>query len=80
MTDYAKMHREYDAQGNAKHYSQGGIENWDVLKARLTREELIGFLKGTIFNYVMNNRSELSDFVKSKWYSDKLAELSKEKL
>ncbi len=82
MTDYGKIIKEaeaterraYDAACNAEHYKRGGQENWDVLKAKLTREELKGFLKGTIFNYNMNARGEPKDFVKAKWYQDKLAE------
>jgi hypothetical protein len=80
MTDYGKIIREYDTSGNANHYKRGGIENWDILKAKLSKEELRGFLKGTILNYLMRDLPNELDTVKAAWYSDRLRELDNETL
>ncbi len=75
MTDYGKLHREYDKDGNANHYKKGGIENYDILVAKLTPEELRGFLKGSIINYILRDFSQENDTVKAAWYSEKLKQM-----
>lgn len=41
-----------DRDPNAKHYGAGGIETIDFIRAKLTPEEYIGYLKGNILKYV----------------------------
>jgi Protein of unknwon function (DUF3310) len=41
-----------DKVNNPNHYTHGGIETIDYLKAKLSKEEFIGFCKGNIFKYL----------------------------
>jgi len=59
---------------NPDHYKIGGIETIDIVKAKLSREEFIGFCKGNIIKYVTraNYKNGLEDYKKAQWYLDKL--------
>lgn len=60
---------------NPDHYKQGGIECIDYLRAKLTEEELRGFLKGNAIKYL--SRAELKggaeDYKKAAWYTNMLS-------
>ena len=65
---------------NPEHYNQGGIECIDAMKAMLTDEEFIGFLRGNSFKYRWRYRykdTPKQDLLKAKWYEDKFLELYK---
>jgi hypothetical protein len=67
----------HDPVNNPAHYTQGGIECIDALKAALTPEEFIGFLKGNTIKYLwrMNRKTSPSeDSAKAQWYLNKLNE------
>ena len=36
----------------AKHYDVGGIETIEIISAKLTDEEYIGYLKGSVLKYL----------------------------
>ena len=38
-----------------KHYTVGGIEVIDIIEAKLTKEEFIGYLKGNIIKYTLRS-------------------------
>jgi hypothetical protein len=38
-----------------KHYTVGGVEVIDVIEAKLTKEEFIGYLKGNIYKYTLRS-------------------------
>lgn len=64
---------------NPDHYKNNGLETIDVIKAWLTKEEYIGFLKGNMLKYQSRagkkeNNSELQDYKKINWYQNKLIE------
>lgn len=65
---------------NPDHYKVGGIETIDYLKAKLSLEELKGFLKGNIIKYL--SRAELKngaeDYKKASWYMEQLVKLTEE--
>jgi hypothetical protein len=42
-----------ETQVGGTHYKNMEVEPWDVIKATLTHEEWIGFLKGNIIKYAM---------------------------
>jgi hypothetical protein len=58
------------------HYTAGGIEVIDYLKAKLTPEEYRGFLRGNAIKYLspagMKGPS-LTDYRKALWYLEQLA-------
>ncbi|MFZ6775822.1 DUF3310 domain-containing protein [Undibacterium sp. Ji83W] len=50
---------EHDPVNTPQHYTVGGIEFIDILRAKLTPEELRGYFKGNVLKYVI--RAELKD-------------------
>lgn len=57
------------------HYNAGGIECIDGLKAMLSREEFIGFLKGNVVKYLWRAKhkgKESEDARKAGWYLARL--------
>lgn len=61
---------------NPEHYKIGGIETIDYIKAKLTPEEYLGYLKGTQIKYrarigYKEGEDALSDMGKMNWYEDK---------
>jgi len=63
----------------AQYYDAGGIETLDIVRAKLTREQYIGFLLGTSLVYqcrMMHKWQTISDARKaanySKWLADEL--------
>lgn len=70
-----------DLDPASRYYDAGGIETIDVIKAKLTPEQLRGYLLGNLIKYScrMNFKgSAVRDAEKCKYYSQWLAELEKE--
>ena len=44
-----------DKVNKPDHYMVGGCEAIDVIKAKLTREEFIGYCKGNVLKYTMRS-------------------------
>jgi hypothetical protein len=64
-----------DMVNSPSHYTQGGIETIDYIKAKLTPEEFKGYLKGNIIKYT--SRAGLKDevaqeFKKAQWYIQRM--------
>lgn len=38
-----------------KHYTVGGVEVIDIIEAKLTKEEFIGYLKGNMYKYTLRS-------------------------
>ena len=60
---------------NPYHYVAGGIEAIDVIAAKLTKEQFIGFLLGNVLKYQMRfnyKNKPLEDSKKGNWYLEKL--------
>lgn len=59
---------------NPVHYTAGGIETIDYIKAKLTPDQYEGFLRGNVIKYTsryhLKNGTE--DLQKAAWYLDKL--------
>ena len=66
-----------DPVNHPSHYTQGGIETLDYIKAKLTQEEFCGYLKGNIFKYVSREglKNGVEDLKKARFYLDKLVEV-----
>lgn len=70
-----------DNVNHPKHYLQGGIEAIDVIASRLTREEFIGYLKGSKLKYDLRypfKGNPEEDLAKSEWYKNKLLEVTRD--
>jgi hypothetical protein len=67
-----------DNVNHPKHYLVGGLEAIDIIASRLTKEEFIGYLKGSKLKYDLRypfkGRPE-EDLAKSEWYKNKLVEV-----
>ena len=75
MSDMNKLTDEYNNVTHPYHYTQGGIECIDAIKASMTKEEFKGFLKGNSLKYLWryeNKNNPVEDLEKAKWYLEKL--------
>ncbi len=57
------------------HYTTGGIECIDAMKASMTSEAFLGYLKGNIQKYLWRYEKKLApaeDLKKARWYLDRL--------
>lgn len=74
--------KEEDVVNSPTHYTHGGIETIDFIRAKLTREEYVGYLRGNILKY--SSRLGLKDSMerdagKLAWYSHELAKFLENK-
>ena len=65
-----------DNVNNPNHYTVGGIEVVDILKAKLSKKEFQGFCKGNILKYVCrgSHKNGLEDYKKASVYLQWLIE------
>lgn len=63
-----------DNVNSPSHYTQGGIETVDYIKAKLTKEQFEGYCIGNVFKYVSRYRYKggVEDLKKARWYLTKL--------
>jgi len=66
-----------DTVNHPSHYTAGGIECYDAMAAMLTKEEMIGYLRGNSFKYRWRFRHKggAEDLRKAEWYEKKLLAL-----
>ena len=60
---------------DASHYTQGGIECIDAMKASMSDEAFKGLLKGNVIKYIWRYEKKvnpLEDLKKAKWYLERL--------
>jgi hypothetical protein len=63
------------------HYTKGGIETIHFIKAKLTHEQYIGYLRGNVLKYSsrLGEKGNIAeDAGKLAWYSRELADALKE--
>lgn len=68
--------RDPDLVNSPAHYTYGGIETIDFIKAKLTDEQFVGYLKGNVIKYVTRANlkgNHAQDLAKAKWYMDRLS-------
>ena len=73
---FANMEKP-DNVNNPAHYTQGGIECIDAIRASMTVDEFAGFLKGNAVKYLWRYRHKgkaAEDLKKARWYIDRLIE------
>lgn len=66
-----------DMVNQPPHYTHGGIECIDAIKAQLGPEGFVSFLRGTIAKYnwrLMHKGASLEDAQKQQWYTNRLVE------
>ncbi|MGG4607001.1 DUF3310 domain-containing protein [Providencia sp. Me31A] len=66
-----------DNVNNPSHYASGDIECIDAMKASMTHEAFLGYLKGNIQKYVWRYEKKVNpveDLKKARWYMNRLVE------
>ena len=70
--------KRVDMVNSPPHYKVGGLETIDILKAKLTKDEFRGYLKGNVIKYATRasyKGHSAEDAGKLAWYAQRLAEL-----
>jgi len=59
---------------NPAHYSSGDIECIDAIKAQMTQDEFLGYLRGNNIKYLWRYRQKggAEDLRKAQWYLNRL--------
>ena len=73
----AEKDNRNDLVNSPDHYTVGGYEAIDVMKAKLTREQFIGHLLATSLKYLMRfnyKEKKLLDAGKAAWYVNRLVQ------
>ena len=66
-----------DPVNRPSHYTDGGIECIDAIKASMSTEAFLGFLKGNVQKYMWRYEKKVApveDLKKAQWYLSKLIE------
>ena len=66
-----------DPVNSPSHYASGDIECIDAIKASMTREAFMGYLKGNIQKYMWRYEKKVNpieDVKKARWYMNKLVD------
>lgn len=66
-----------DEVNSPSHYTFGGIETIDYIKAKMSKEEFIGYLRGNLIKYISRagHKGKAGiDLSKAEWYLKKLIE------
>lgn len=69
------MVRKKDDINHPDHYTAGGIETIDIIKAKMSKDEYLGFLKGNVIKYITRagrKLEEVKDLKKAQFYLDLL--------
>lgn len=64
-----------DHINNPKHYTFGGIETIEYMKAKSSKEEFLGYLRLNALKYLsraFHKDDALQDFKKAGWYIERL--------
>ena len=60
---------------NPDHYKKGDIECIEAIKASMSRQEFLGYLKGNAIKYLWryrNKKNAVEDLQKCIWYTERL--------
>lgn len=69
--------KERDNVNHPPHYTQGGIECIEAIKASMSHDAFIGYLKGNVLKYLWRYESKgkpVEDLKKAGWYMDRLVQ------
>lgn len=69
-----------DMVNHPPHYTDGGIETIDYMKAKMPPEQFEGYLIGNVLKYVSRygKKNGVQDLEKARWYLDKAISLYKQ--
>lgn len=72
-----------DMVNQPAHYTSGGIECLDAIRASMTEEAFKGFLKGNVLKYMWRYEKKFNpteDLKKAQWYLKRLEEANEANL
>lgn len=74
MSEQTVIYRTNDVVNSPAHYTTGGIETIDFMRAKLSPEGFEGYLTGNVLKYITRYRHKngLEDLRKARWYLDRL--------
>ena len=72
---------------NPEHYKSGGIETIEYIRAKMTKEEFYGYIKGNVMKYVsrVDKKSDklldkIDDLKKAQWYIERMIQVHQEEI
>lgn len=77
VSEYVAPAEDSDPVNRPSHYTAGGIECIDAIKASMSTEAFLGFLKGSVQKYMWRYEKKVApveDLKKAQWYLSKLIE------
>ena len=77
VSEYSVSVEDSDPVNRPSHYTAGGIECIDAIKASMSTEAFLGFLKGNVQKYMWRYEKKVApveDLKKAQWYLSKLIE------
>ena len=80
LEEDAATAKQHDPVNSPSHYASGGIECIDAIKASMSHEAFLGYLKGNVQKYMWRYEKKVNpseDLKKARWYLDKLIEEQK---
>ena len=66
---------KHDPVNHPSHYASGGIECIEAIKASMSREAFLGYLKGNVQKYMWRYEKKanpVEDLKKARWYQERL--------
>ena len=75
VSEYVAPAEDSDPVNRPSHYTTGGIECIDAIKASMSTEAFLGFLKGNVQKYMWRYEKKVApveDLKKAQWYLSKL--------
>lgn len=75
------MSTKVEAVNSPPHYTKGGIECIEAIRASMSDEQFKGYLKGNILKYLWRYQHKgkvVEDLLKSQWYLSRLLEVEQE--
>lgn len=76
----AATSKQHDPVNSPSHYASGGIECIEAIKASMSHEAFLGYLKGNVQKYTWRYEKKVNpaeDLKKARWYLSKLIEEQK---
>lgn len=73
--------KQHDQVNSPSHYASGGIECIEAIKASMSHEAFLGYLKGNVQKYMWRYEKKVNpaeDLKKAQWYLSKLIEEQKQ--
>lgn len=72
---------------NPEHYKSGGIETIEYIRAKMSKEEFYGYIKGNVIKYVsrVDKKSDkildkIDDLKKAQWYLERMIQVHQEEI